>query len=87
MRIIIAGGGTGGHLFPGIALAEEFKSRSLHNVVMFVGTKKGIEQRIIPPMGYELKTISGAGILGGSLRQRVMGFFQFFDRFFSKRYG
>jgi len=82
MRIIIAGGGTGGHLFPGIALAEEFKSRSLHNVVMFVGTKKGIEQRIIPPMGYELKTISGAGILGGSLRQRVMGFFQFLIGFF-----
>ena len=77
MRIVIAGGGTGGHLFPGIALAEEFKSRSENNEIFFVGTKKGIEQRIIPPMGYELKTISGAGILGGSPLQKVMGIFRF----------
>lgn len=82
MRTVIAGGGTGGHLFPGIALAEELKSRSLDNVVMFVGTKKGIEQRIIPPMGYELKTISGAGIIGGSPLQRIRGFFQFLIGFF-----
>lgn len=82
MRTVIAGGGTGGHLFPGIALAEELKSRSLNNVVIFVGTKKGIEQRIIPPMGYELKTISGAGIIGGNQLQRVKGFFQFLIGFF-----
>ena len=55
MRIVIAGGGTGGHLFPGIALAEELKSRGLNNVVMFVGTKKGIEQRRIPLWDMSLK--------------------------------
>ena len=82
MRTVIAGGGTGGHLFPGIALAEELKSRSFNNVVIFVGTKKGIEQRIIPSMGYELKTISGAGIIGGSPLQRIKGFFQFLIGFF-----
>jgi len=82
MLTIIAGGGTGGHLFPGIALAEELKSRSLDNVVIFVGTKKGIEQRIIPPMGYELKTISGAGIIGRSPLQRARGLFQFLIGFF-----
>ena len=82
MRVVIAGGGTGGHLFPGIALAEEFKSRTSHNVIIFVGTKKGIEQRIIPKMGYELKTIAGAGILGRSPLQKMKGLVQFLIGFF-----
>ena len=69
MRILIAGGGTGGHLYPGIALAEEFQSRSPDNVITFVGTKKGIEHRIIPDMGYELITISSAGITRRNLPQ------------------
>jgi len=45
---MIAGGGTGGHLFPGLAVAEEFKSRNVSTEVIFVGTESGIEARIVP---------------------------------------
>ncbi len=70
MKLLIAGGGTGGHLFPGIAVAEEFLARDPANEVLFVGTERGIEARAIPAAGYRLKTISAAGIRGkGSLSQ------------------
>lgn len=68
MRLVIAGGGTGGHLFPGIAVAEEFLSRDPANEVLFVGTERGIEARAVPARGYRLELISAAGIRGkGSL--------------------
>jgi UDP-N-acetylglucosamine--N-acetylmuramyl-(pentapeptide) pyrophosphoryl-undecaprenol N-acetylglucosamine transferase len=70
MKLIIAGGGTGGHLFPGIAVAEEFLSREAGNEVLFVGTERGIESRAVPAAGYALELISAAGIRGkGSLNQ------------------
>ncbi len=70
MRLIVAGGGTGGHLFPGIAVAEEFLARDPANQVLFVGTERGIEARAVPAAGYELELISAAGIRGkGSLSQ------------------
>ncbi len=52
MKLIIAGGGTGGHLFPGIAVAEEFLARDPANEVLFVGTERGIEARAVPAAGY-----------------------------------
>lgn len=64
MKLIIAGGGTGGHLFPGIAVAEEFLSRDPANEVLFVGTERGIEARAVPAAGYRLELISAAGIRG-----------------------
>ncbi|MFA7059465.1 MAG: undecaprenyldiphospho-muramoylpentapeptide beta-N-acetylglucosaminyltransferase [Pedobacter sp.] len=64
MRLIIAGGGTGGHLFPGIAVAEEFLARDPQNEVIFVGTAHGIEARAVPAAGYRLELISAAGIRG-----------------------
>lgn len=70
MRLIIAGGGTGGHLFPGIAVAEEFLARDPANEVLFVGTERGIEARAVPAAGYRLELISAAGIRGkGGLSQ------------------
>jgi UDP-N-acetylglucosamine--N-acetylmuramyl-(pentapeptide) pyrophosphoryl-undecaprenol N-acetylglucosamine transferase len=70
MKLIVAGGGTGGHLFPGIAVAEEFLERDLANQVLFVGTERGIESRAVPAAGYELEVISAAGVRGkGSLNQ------------------
>ena len=57
MRIVIAGGGTGGHLFPGIAVAEEFVKRDKGTEVLFVGTQKGIEGKLLGRLGYELRTI------------------------------
>lgn len=68
MKLIVAGGGTGGHLFPGIAIAEEFLARSQNNQVLFVGSERGIEARAIPRLGYQLELVSAAGIRGkGSL--------------------
>lgn len=70
MRLVIAGGGTGGHLFPGIAVAEEFLSRDSGNEVLFVGTERGIEARVLPRLGFRLELISAAGIRGkGGLSQ------------------
>ncbi|MDX9745077.1 MAG: undecaprenyldiphospho-muramoylpentapeptide beta-N-acetylglucosaminyltransferase [Syntrophales bacterium] len=67
MNIIIAGGGTGGHLFPGIAIAEEIMARDGNNRVLFVGTERGIEKRVLPGLGYDLATIDVAGIKGTGL--------------------
>jgi UDP-N-acetylglucosamine--N-acetylmuramyl-(pentapeptide) pyrophosphoryl-undecaprenol N-acetylglucosamine transferase len=70
VKLVIAGGGTGGHLFPGIAIAEEFLSRNNCNEVLFVGTERGIEARVLPRLGFRLELISAAGIRGkGGLSQ------------------
>ncbi|PIX22259.1 MAG: hypothetical protein COZ68_12525, partial [Deltaproteobacteria bacterium CG_4_8_14_3_um_filter_43_13] len=62
MKVFIAGGGTGGHLFPGIALAEEFKRRNPESICVFVGAKGGIESKIIPREGFELRSIDIKGL-------------------------
>lgn len=64
MRLLIAGGGTGGHLFPGMAVAEEFLARDPANEVLFVGTERGIEARAVPAAGYRLELVTAAGIRG-----------------------
>jgi UDP-N-acetylglucosamine--N-acetylmuramyl-(pentapeptide) pyrophosphoryl-undecaprenol N-acetylglucosamine transferase len=62
--VLIAGGGTGGHLFPGIALAEEVSTRHPKNEVVFVGTDRGLEARVVPAAGYKLETIQVRGLKG-----------------------
>lgn len=71
MKVVIAGGGTGGHLFPGLAIAEEFKKRDGDSEVIFVGTENGIEAKIIPREGYPLKFIRSEGIVGKSLFKMI----------------
>jgi UDP-N-acetylglucosamine--N-acetylmuramyl-(pentapeptide) pyrophosphoryl-undecaprenol N-acetylglucosamine transferase len=61
--VVIAGGGTGGHLFPGIALAEELKARG-GNEVLFVGTARGLEAKVVPREGWPLELIDVAGLKG-----------------------
>ncbi|HSP81107.1 MAG TPA: undecaprenyldiphospho-muramoylpentapeptide beta-N-acetylglucosaminyltransferase [Myxococcaceae bacterium] len=67
MKVLIAGGGTGGHLFPGIALAEEVVTRHHANEVVFVGTERGLEARVVPREGYPLETIRAQGLKGKGL--------------------
>ena len=55
MRILIAGGGTGGHLYQGIALAEEVKTRHPRNDVLFVGSARGLEAKVVPKLGFRLE--------------------------------
>lgn len=61
LRIIIAGGGTGGHLYPGIALAQEFQRRQ-SSKIMFVGTAYGIENKVLPKLPYEFRKIWMRGL-------------------------
>ncbi len=75
MRIIIAGGGTGGHLFPGIAIAEAVKANVPNSSVLFVGTERGIEARVLPEKGWDLALITVSGIKTGKLIRRVKGLF------------
>ncbi|ANA41248.1 undecaprenyldiphospho-muramoylpentapeptide beta-N-acetylglucosaminyltransferase [Geobacter anodireducens] len=77
MKLLIAGGGTGGHLFPGIAVAEEFLARDKRNEVLFVGTWKGIEARVLPKTGYRLECITAAGIRGKGSLARAKGLAKF----------
>jgi UDP-N-acetylglucosamine--N-acetylmuramyl-(pentapeptide) pyrophosphoryl-undecaprenol N-acetylglucosamine transferase len=62
MRLLIAGGGTGGHLFPGVAIADELRRRDPSAQVLFVGTARGIEARILPGLGWPLERIDASGI-------------------------
>src|SRR5262245_13105276 len=71
MKVIIAGGGTGGHLFPGIAVAREILRRDAGSRILFVGAKQGIESRIVPKEGFELRTLPVGGIKGVSVIRRV----------------
>lgn len=69
MRFLLTGGGTGGHLFPAIALAEEILQRKKGNEVLFVGAERGIEREILPQKGYssvflDVKPLRGRGIYG-----------------------
>jgi UDP-N-acetylglucosamine--N-acetylmuramyl-(pentapeptide) pyrophosphoryl-undecaprenol N-acetylglucosamine transferase len=73
VRIAIAGGGTGGHLFPGIAIAEEFLKRDPQSPVIFIGTKRGIEHRLLGPLGYELKEIDVEGLKGRGIKALIKG--------------
>ena len=66
LRVLIAGGGTGGHLFPGIAIARELLRRQPDARVTFVGTAHGIEARAVPREGFELDTIRSLGLKGKS---------------------
>ena len=74
MRIVIAGGGTGGHLDPGIALARELMRRDPSTVVSFVGTAQGIEARVVPRENFPLDLIRVAGLKGKSRLERLKGF-------------
>jgi len=73
VRILFAGGGTGGHLFPGIAVADELVGRDAATVVSFVGTARGLESRAVPARGWEVDFIRSAGLKGKSLSALARG--------------
>ena len=71
MRCVIAGGGTGGHLFPGMAIAEAFVGKEMGNEVLFIGTEKGIETRVLAGGRFPLRTIQARPIKGRSLLEKI----------------
>ena len=68
MRLIMAGGGTGGHLFPGLAVAREFQRRDAATEILFVGSERGIEKRVLPKEGFTLESVPIRGIKGRGIR-------------------
>ncbi|RJQ57040.1 MAG: undecaprenyldiphospho-muramoylpentapeptide beta-N-acetylglucosaminyltransferase [Nitrospiraceae bacterium] len=75
MNIVIAGGGTGGHIFPAIALAREFRKTFPDAGITFVGTVKGMEANIIPKEGFDIRFIRSEGLVGKGLVGTVKSFF------------
>lgn len=61
MKVLIAGGGTGGHVNPGLAIAKYIKDHEQNAEITFVGTKKGLETKLVPREGYKLETITVRG--------------------------
>ena len=73
MRVVIAGGGTGGHLYPGIAVARELLARRPDSEISFAGTARGIEARVVPREGFALDLIRSGGLKGKSIVDRARG--------------
>jgi UDP-N-acetylglucosamine--N-acetylmuramyl-(pentapeptide) pyrophosphoryl-undecaprenol N-acetylglucosamine transferase len=73
VRVVIAGGGTGGHLYPGIAVARELLARDATSQVTFAGTSAGIEARVLPREGFMLDVIRSGGLKGKSIVDRLRG--------------
>jgi UDP-N-acetylglucosamine--N-acetylmuramyl-(pentapeptide) pyrophosphoryl-undecaprenol N-acetylglucosamine transferase len=76
LRIIIAGGGTGGHLFPGIAIARELKKRCEEVHILFVVGRRKMERDIILKAGFEIRSIDVEGMVGKGVLQLIRAFFK-----------
>ena len=73
LRVVIAGGGTGGHLYPGVAVARELLARQADAQISFAGTAQGIEARVLPREGFALDLIHSGGLKGKSIADRARG--------------
>jgi len=71
--VLVAAGGTGGHLFPGIAVADELRRRDPQTRVVFVGTSRGLETRLVPLAGYELALLPVLPLMGVGLVRSLKG--------------
>ena len=75
MRILIAAGGTGGHIYPGIAVAKEILRRDQASEILFVGTARGLETKIVPANDFQLAVINSAGLKNVGFAGKVKGLF------------
>lgn len=73
MKILIAAGGTGGHIYPGIAVAKEIVRRDAESKVLFVGTERGLETKIVPENDFELALINSAGLKNVGFLGKIKG--------------
>ncbi len=75
-KFLFAGGGTGGHLFSGIAVAEEIRGKFPDSKILFVGTRYGLEKEIVPDCGFDLKFIQASPLKGSGARARLKSLLQ-----------
>jgi UDP-N-acetylglucosamine--N-acetylmuramyl-(pentapeptide) pyrophosphoryl-undecaprenol N-acetylglucosamine transferase len=80
---MIAGGGTGGHVFTGIAVARELLSRNAKDHICFVGTERGLESRLVPQAGFLLRTTPVFGLKGLGLKSKLKSLGTLPQSFFS----
>lgn len=73
MKILMAAGGTGGHIYPAIAVANEIVRRNRASEIRFVGTTRGLETKLVPAAGFKLETIESIGIKNVGLRGTLKG--------------
>jgi UDP-N-acetylglucosamine--N-acetylmuramyl-(pentapeptide) pyrophosphoryl-undecaprenol N-acetylglucosamine transferase len=80
---VIVAGKTGGHIYPGIALAREIRARRPESPIVFIGTRDGLEGRLVPEAGFPLETVTASGFAGvgiaarlASLAKLPVGFFE-----------
>lgn len=85
MRALIAAGGTGGHIYPALAVAQEIMRRAPDSQVRFVGTARGLETRLVPQAGFELSLIESAGLVNMGMAARVRGLALLPRSFFAAR--
>lgn len=71
MRIIITGGGTGGHLFPGIALATALQQKYPGCVILFIGTQRQLDKKALAGFDFQQKSITCMGLKGMGLKRRI----------------
>lgn len=71
MRVIFAGGGTGGHINPAISIADYAKSQDKDFEALFIGTKRGLESKLVPKAGYDIKYIDIAGFNRKNLLKNI----------------
>lgn len=73
MKVLIAAGGTGGHIYPGIAVAKEIMRRDAASEVLFVGTSRGLEKKIVPENGFQLSLITSVGLKSVGVIGKIKG--------------
>lgn len=71
--IVLAGGGTGGHVLPALALADAFRTHMPQAKVLFIGTARGMESTLVPKRGYAIELVPGSRLVGGGVAAKVAG--------------
>lgn len=76
VRILIAGGGTGGHIVPALAVADEVRRRNRDSQILFVGTRRGLESKLVPEAGFDIEYLNLSGFAGRGLFARLVALVQ-----------
>lgn len=85
MKVVVAGGGSGGHVFPGMAVIEELKAMGNEVETLFIGTEQGIESVVVPKEGYEIKFIRAEGFVGRGLLGKLRAVLRAVGALFASR--